>query len=99
MDAEKDTIFRRNRKKTLLAVTLVSCLAMVAGTEILLEKVMGLGNPVIYDVNPAYGYRPLPNRSYRRFGGLVLVSIILGCGPRPISTPIRPARSCFWAIR
>lgn len=69
MDANKDNIFKRNRKKTLAAVILVVSLAMVVSTEILLQKVMGLGDPVIYDVNPAYGYRPLPNRSYRRFGG------------------------------
>lgn len=29
----------------------------------------GLGNPIIYDDNPIYGYRPLPNQEIRRFNG------------------------------
>src|SRR5690606_34750321 len=37
-------------------------------TELTLKR-MGLGNPVIYDSSPVYGYRPLPNREYVRFGG------------------------------
>ena len=29
---------------------------------------MGLGNPVIYNSSPIYGYKPLPNKEYTRFG-------------------------------
>lgn len=34
-----------------------------------LSKFYGLGEPVIYDDNPLYGYRPLPNQDMTRFKG------------------------------
>jgi hypothetical protein len=34
-----------------------------------LEILYGLGGPVLYNANPLYGYRPLPNKVYTRFGG------------------------------
>lgn len=34
-----------------------------------LSYFFGLGNPVIYDDNPLYGYRPLPNQEMVRFNG------------------------------
>jgi len=37
--------------------------------ELILQKTTGLGNPVIYDSSPIYGYRPLPNQDYKRFQG------------------------------
>lgn len=69
MDTGKSNIFVRNRKKTLAAIALLLVLASTAATELLLRRLMGLGNPVIYDTNPFYGYRPLPNRQYTRFRG------------------------------
>ncbi len=69
MDGEKESVFTKNRKKTIAAVVLLLTLASAAGTELLLRESMGLGRPVLYDANPFYGYRPLPNRQYTRFGG------------------------------
>src|SRR5262245_15331833 len=40
-------------------------------TEIGLRMV-GLGDPVIYEVNPDYGYRPRPNQMVHRFGGAIV---------------------------
>ena len=42
---------------------------MIITSEIILQKFLGLGKPVIYDSNPIYGYRPLPDRDYKRFWG------------------------------
>ena len=66
------TVFTRNRNKTIAAMVLILLLAFTATTELLLHRLMGLGNPVIYDANPFYGYRPLPNRRYTRFHGAKL---------------------------
>jgi hypothetical protein len=67
-----DTVFTRNKKKIIAAIVLLMILASTAATELLLRRLMGLGNPVIYDTNPFYGYRPLPNRQYTRFRGAQL---------------------------
>jgi len=37
--------------------------------EITLRLLIGLGDPVIFDTNPLYGFRPLPNKEYHRFSG------------------------------
>lgn len=34
-----------------------------------LFRLYGLGNPVLYEDNPLYGYRPRPHQDVRRFGG------------------------------
>jgi hypothetical protein len=47
-----------------IAITLVSM-------EIALRMV-GLGDPVLYEVHPDYGYRPQPNQLVRRFGGAIV---------------------------
>jgi hypothetical protein len=69
MGTDSKNIFVRNRKKTIAAIVLLLTLASGTATELLLRRLMGLGNPVIYDSNPLYGYRPLPNRQYKRFQG------------------------------
>ena len=34
-------------------------------SELLLRELFGLGNPVLYDNSPIYGFRPLGNRACR----------------------------------
>lgn len=56
--------------KRILAIVflLVFVLLAILATELILRR-FGLGNPVVYDSSPLYGYRALPNREYVRFGG------------------------------
>lgn len=56
----------------ILAVTglLGFCLlAVLAAAELLLRGLYGLGNPVLYQSNPLYGYRPAPSQELTRFSG------------------------------
>ncbi|UCG59043.1 MAG: hypothetical protein JSU70_05950 [Phycisphaerales bacterium] len=69
MCGTKGNVFARNKKWTVVIVVLCFTLISVVLAELLLQKLMGLGNPVIYDSSPLYGYRPLPNREYVRFHG------------------------------
>ena len=69
MHGRCDNVFERNKKKVCLVVVLVLVSACVLLTETCLRKVMGLGNPVLYDSSPLYGFRPLPNSEYHRFRG------------------------------
>ena len=41
-------------------------------SELLLRELFGLGNPVLYDNSPIYGFRPLGDRTYRRYWGATL---------------------------
>ena len=66
------SLFERNRKKAILIITLLVISILVGITELLLQKIMGLGNPVLYDSSPIYGYRPLPNKEYSRFYGATI---------------------------
>ncbi len=56
----------------------VSVLIALAISELLLREFLGLGNPVLYDNSPIYGFRPLPGRSYTRFWGAQLAFNNLG---------------------
>lgn len=49
-------------------IFLVSMLFLVLA-ELALRIFLGLGNPVLYDSSPIYGFRPLPNKKYTRFWG------------------------------
>lgn len=69
MSVGKDNIFTRHTKKTIAIIILAFLFASLFLAELLLQRFMGLGNPVIYDSSPVYGFRPLPNREYRRFYG------------------------------
>jgi len=66
---KKHNFFERHSKKTVLILTVLIIFIFVGMSELVLQKFMGLGNPVLYDSSPIYGYRPLPNKEYRRFGG------------------------------
>lgn len=62
-------IFEKHRKKTIIAIVLFVAALLIGASEIFLENFMGLGNPVIYNSSPVYGYRPLPEKEYSRFWG------------------------------
>jgi hypothetical protein len=47
----------------------IPLLLALAASELLLRVFLGLGNPVLYDNSPIYGFRPVPNRTYNRFYG------------------------------
>jgi hypothetical protein len=54
-------------RKILFLILLLVAAAVVA--EVALSRLTGMGAPVLFDTHPAYGYRPLPNRSHARPGG------------------------------
>ncbi len=66
------SLFERYPRATLWALLLFFCMALVTVFEILGRNLWGLGNPVIYDMNPLYGYRPLPDQHLKRSGGTML---------------------------
>ncbi|MEJ2053608.1 MAG: hypothetical protein P8X42_06775 [Calditrichaceae bacterium] len=69
MDAKKPEISKK-RKRWFLAITLTILLLLALITsEIFLRSYMGLGNPVLYQSSPLYGYRPQPNQHVTRFYG------------------------------
>ena len=67
-----NNIFERNKKTTVFILLSVFFLLSLILTEVLLRNLYGLGNPVIYDSNPLYGYRPIPDKIYSRFRGSLL---------------------------
>jgi hypothetical protein len=52
---------------TLIVLAFALAVALL-GTEVVL-RLMGLGDPIVYQTHPDYGYRPRPNQLARRFGG------------------------------
>lgn len=52
-----------------IVITLILTLIIV-GMEIFLKTFSGLGNPVIYELSPLYGYRPKPNQVIEPKGGM-----------------------------
>jgi hypothetical protein len=61
--------FERHPIATVLGVLSVFLLCATIALECILRLMFGLGNPVLYDSSPIYGYRPLPNQSMKRFHG------------------------------
>ena len=61
--------FDKHRKLVLALCSVVAITLLLGLTEWVLRARLGLGRPVLYDSSPVYGYRPLPGRTYRRFGG------------------------------
>lgn len=57
----------RTAWRSILAVTFLGIIAMLIVAEIALRAVVGLGNPILYRVDPACGYISLPNQHLRRF--------------------------------
>jgi hypothetical protein len=62
-------IFERHKYLILVSVTLPVILMISILAEVGMEKFTGLGNPILYDSSPIYGFRPLPGRTYTRFHG------------------------------
>lgn len=65
------TRFDRHPVAAKFALATVVIAIGLLSTEIAL-RVIGLGDPVLYEVHPDYGYRPRPNQLVRRFGGAVV---------------------------
>lgn len=59
--------FDRYPKTILVAVNIIVIIVLLVITELILKFGLGLGNVVLYDSNPIYGYRPLPNQETTRF--------------------------------
>jgi hypothetical protein len=57
----------RTAWRRLLAVTFLAVIAMLIVAEIALRAVVGLGNPILYRMDPASGYITLPKQHLRRF--------------------------------
>jgi hypothetical protein len=67
-------------------VGVLGMLLLVGGGEVAL-RVIGLGDPVLYDNRLAYGYRPLPSQTRRRIGGAQVHVNALGVrGPEVAAT-------------
>ncbi len=62
-------MLERHKGIVLLIFSLFCVILALFLCELLLRKFMGLGNPIMYDSSPIYGYRPLAEREYTRFGG------------------------------
>ncbi len=61
--------FEKNPKKTIIVVVSLIFFLFILISEYSLKKFMGLGNPILYDSNPLYGYRPLSDQEVSRFYG------------------------------
>ncbi|HUN55242.1 MAG TPA: hypothetical protein VMU29_08815 [Smithella sp.] len=61
--------FERNPKKTNVFILMVALILMTVAAELILRFFFGLGNPVLYDSNPLYGFRLIPNQEVVRFHG------------------------------
>src|SRR5439155_6259335 len=63
--------FERHRVATLLALAGVFLVIALAVTELIL-RLVGLGDPIIYDTDPVFRYRPKPQQLVHRFGDAVV---------------------------
>src|SRR5437867_13073645 len=64
-------------------------LAGLAGLGEAALRLAGFGHPILYDNRAAYGYRPLPDQTRRRFGGARVHVNNLGLRGADV-TPERP---------
>jgi hypothetical protein len=63
------SIFERHPAAALTAVWVAFFIVFAVVAEVALKRFGGLGNPVLFQAHPAYGYRLQPNQETRRFGG------------------------------
>jgi len=52
-----------------IVLPMLLCIVLLS-FEVFLKTFSGLGNPVLYQLNPLYGYRPLPNQVIEPRGGM-----------------------------
>jgi len=57
--------------KYIVILIIVSCLSFFTlyFTDLAAKKFLGLGEPIVYDAHPLWGYSPRENRKYNRFNG------------------------------
>ncbi|MBF0280937.1 MAG: SGNH/GDSL hydrolase family protein [SAR324 cluster bacterium] len=72
MENSRVNWFQKYPKTAAVFLFGATLILLLVGIEYSLQKIMGLGNPVIYQTNPFYGYRPLPNQEVTRFYGAKL---------------------------
>jgi lysophospholipase L1-like esterase len=75
-------------RRAAVAATFGIVLALAAGELAL--RALGFGDPILYDNRLAYGYRPVPEQTRRRFGGARVHVNALGVRG-PDVAPARPA--------
>ncbi|MGA1132998.1 MAG: SGNH/GDSL hydrolase family protein [Prochlorotrichaceae cyanobacterium] len=63
-------------------------IAVLLGSEFLLQQVFGLGRPLLYRADPHTGYRVAPNQKLRRFGNRIQINQF-----SMRNAPISPTRS------
>jgi hypothetical protein len=61
-------------------ITILSLIVMLFLTDLIAKKYLELGEPIVYDAHPLWGYSPRANRQYTRFDGDVVS--INGVGTR-----------------
>lgn len=67
----------------------IACVMLVVPAEISARYFLGLGDPMLYETSPVYGYRPLPNQNVRRIGNRIFYNA-QGLRSEPISTVTKP---------
>jgi hypothetical protein len=61
--------FEKNPKKTIATVAVLAIAVLLFIAEYSLRYMVGLGDQVLYDSNPFYGFRPVPNQVASAFFG------------------------------
>ncbi len=74
----KKNWFESHLKTTITIFVIIISLVTFGVVELTLSKLFGLGNPVLYDSSPIYGFRPMPNQRLQRFLGAELAFNNLG---------------------
>ncbi len=59
--------FEKNPKKIIAGLLSISIIILLVVAELVFRYSAGLGNPVLYDPHPFYGYRPIPNQNVYRY--------------------------------
>ena len=69
MHRKKTDHKKKHHNLFMLITTILVILFIILISELFLRYYMGLGNPVLYQSSPLYGYRPQANQSVQRFYG------------------------------
>lgn len=63
------SVFERNQRLTLVALIVFGCVLLLVVAEIAARLILGLGDRVLYQSSPLFGYRPQPDQLVYRRGG------------------------------